>query len=58
MKYCQKLKDEGVVIFMPPRDGRMAFIRSPDNISIELLQEGNALEPQEPWKTMPDKGEW
>ena len=55
---CQKLQDNGVIILMPPRDGRMAFIRSPDKISIELLQEGEPLEPQEPWKSMPDKGEW
>jgi len=55
---CQKLQGQGVTILMPPRDGRMAFIRSPDNISIELLQEGNALEPQEPWKSMADQAEW
>jgi len=55
---CQKLQDNGVKILMPPRDGRMAFIRSPDNISIELLQNGDALKPKEPWKSMPDQGEW
>lgn len=55
---CQKLQENGVKILVPPRDGRMAFIRSPDNISIELLQEGDALELQEPWKSMPDQGEW
>jgi len=57
-EFCQKLQDQGITILMPPRDGRMAFIRSPDNISIELLQEGDSLEPQEPWKSMPDQGEW
>lgn len=55
---CQTLQDQGVKILMPPRDGRMAFIRSPDNISIELLQDGDALKPQEPWKSMMDQGEW
>lgn len=55
---CRELQDQGVKILMPPRDGSMAFIRSPDNISIELLQEGNALEPKDPWKSMPDQGEW
>ena len=55
---CQKLKDEGVVINRPPRDGRMAFVRSPDNISIELLQKGDALPTQEPWASMPNTGEW
>ncbi len=55
---CKKLKDEGVVINRPPRDGRMAFVRSPDNISIELLQKGDALAPQEPWVSMPNTGEW
>ena len=55
---CQKLMDEGVTINRPPRDGRMAFIRSPDNISIELLQDGEALPPQEPWASMPNTGEW
>jgi lactoylglutathione lyase len=55
---CQSLMDKGVTINRPPRDGRMAFIRSPDNISIELLQEGDALPPQEPWKSMPNTGVW
>lgn len=55
---CQSLMDQGVTINRPPRDGHMAFIRSPDNISIELLQEGQALEPQEPWASMPNTGEW
>lgn len=56
--FCQGLKDKGVVINRPPRDGRMAFIRSPDNISIELLQKGAALPPQEPWASMPNTGVW
>ena len=55
---CQRLMDEGVTIHRPPRDGRMAFIRSPDRISIELLQRGDALPPAEPWKSMPNVGEW
>ena len=55
---CQKLMDAGVSILRPPRDGHMAFVRSPDQISIELLQEGNALDPQEPWLSMPNQGEW
>lgn len=55
---CRRLEDAGVTINRPPRDGRMAFIRSPDNISIELLQKGGALEPQEPWKSMPNTGTW
>jgi len=55
---CQGLLDKGVVINRPPRDGRMAFIRSPDNISIELLQKGAALPPQEPWASMPNTGVW
>lgn len=55
---CQRLMDKGVVINRPPRDGRMAFIRSPDNISIELLQKGAALAPQEPWTSMPNTGVW
>jgi lactoylglutathione lyase len=55
---CQRLKDAGVVINRPPRDGRMAFVRSPDNISIELLQKGAALAPQEPWASMPNIGAW
>ena len=55
---CQRLKDKGVVINRPPRDGRMAFVRSPDNISIELLQAGPALAPAEPWSSMPNVGVW
>jgi lactoylglutathione lyase len=55
---CQKLMDQGVVINRPPRDGHMAFIRSPDNISIELLQAGPALPPQEPWLSMKNVGVW
>lgn len=55
---CQRLMDKGVVINRPPRDGRMAFVRSPDNISIELLQAGEALPPQEPWASMPNTGVW
>lgn len=55
---CQQLMDAGVTINRPPRDGRMAFIRSPDNISIELLQSGEALEPMEPWESMPNTGKW
>jgi lactoylglutathione lyase len=55
---CQRLADGGVVINRPPRDGRMAFVRSPDGISIELLQKGEALEPREPWASMPNSGEW
>ncbi|MBX2804854.1 MAG: VOC family protein [Hyphomicrobiales bacterium] len=55
---CQKLMDAGVTINRPPRDGYMAFIRSPDRISIELLQEGDRLPPQEPWSSMPNTGEW
>ncbi len=55
---CQRLMDGGVTINRPPRDGRMAFVRSPDNISIELLQKGEALPPQEPWASMPNSGAW
>ena len=55
---CAKLQAEGVVINRPPRDGRMAFIRTPDNISIELLQKGAALAPAEPWKSAPNIGAW
>ncbi len=55
---CEKLMDAGVVINRPPRDGRMAFVRSPDNISIELLQKGDALPAREPWASMPNTGEW
>ena len=55
---CQQLMDAGIVINRPPRDGRMAFIKSPDNISIELLQEGDALPPTEPWLSMKNTGRW
>jgi lactoylglutathione lyase len=55
---CQKLKDNGVAILRPPRDGRMAFVRSPDQISIELLQKGAAKAAEEPWASMPNQGEW
>jgi len=55
---CQKLLDGGVTINRPPRDGYMAFIRSPDNISLELLQKGHALPPQEPWASMQNTGVW
>ena len=55
---CQKLMEAGVTINRPPRDGYMAFIRSPDNISIELLQEGDRLPPQEPWASMENTGKW
>jgi lactoylglutathione lyase len=57
-KLCQRLLDQGVAILRPPRDGRMAFIRSPDQISIELLQKGAALPPKEPWISMQNQGEW
>lgn len=57
-KTCEDLMEKGVIINRPPRDGRMAFIRSPDNISIELLQKDEALEPIEPWKSMGNTGEW
>jgi lactoylglutathione lyase len=56
--FCQKLMDAGVTINRPPRDGNMAFIRSPDNISIEILQKGGAKPPAEPWKSMPNTGVW
>ncbi len=55
---CQRLMDGGVTINRPPRDGRMAFVRSPDRISIELLQKGAALPAREPWASMPNTGEW
>jgi lactoylglutathione lyase len=55
---CQRLADQGVTINRPPRDGRMAFVRSPDNISIELLQKGEAKPPREPWASMPNTGHW
>ena len=57
-KLCDHLMRSGVIISRPPRDGRMAFVRSPDNISIEILQEGDALPPQEPWQSMQSIGEW
>jgi lactoylglutathione lyase len=56
--FCKKLMDAGVTINRPPRDGRMAFVRSPDNISIEILQKGGALPPAEPWASMPNTGKW
>jgi lactoylglutathione lyase len=55
---CRRLMDHGVAINRPPRDGRMAFVRSPDDISIELLQQGEALKPAEPWIDMPNIGHW
>ena len=55
---CQSLMDNGVTINRPPRDGHMAFVRSPDNISVELLQRGDALPPQEPWASMENTGHW
>jgi lactoylglutathione lyase len=55
---CQRLMDAGTTINRPPRDGHMAFVRSPDNISIELLQEGDPLPAKEPWASMPNVGEW
>jgi lactoylglutathione lyase len=55
---CQKLMDAGVTINRPPRDGRMAFVRSPDNVSIELLQRGDVLPAAEPWASMPSTGHW
>jgi len=55
---CRRLAEHGVTINRPPRDGRMAFVRSPDNISVELLQKGGALAPAEPWKSMPNTGQW
>ena len=55
---CQRLMDAGVTINRPPRDGHMAFVRSPDLISIELLQKGGSLEPREPWASMPNTGVW
>ena len=55
---CQRLKEKGVEINRPPRDGRMAFVKSPDNISIEILQKGDALEPAEPWLSMENIGTW
>lgn len=55
---CRRLMETGVTINRPPRDGRMAFVRSPDNISVELLQQGEALAPAEPWASMPNVGNW
>jgi lactoylglutathione lyase len=55
---CQRLMDAGVTINRPPRDGRMAFVRSPDNVSIELLQRGAPLPAKQPWKDMPNSGQW
>ncbi len=55
---CQQLLDGGVTINRPPRDGRMAFVRSPDSVSIELLQAGESLDPAEPWLSMPNSGHW
>ena len=55
---CQRLAEAGVTINRPPRDGRMAFVRTPDHISIELLQKGGSLPPAEPWASMPNTGEW
>ncbi|MDP6945653.1 MAG: VOC family protein [Myxococcota bacterium] len=55
---CERLQAGGVTILRPPRDGRMAFVRSPDQISVELLQTGDALPPKEPWASMPSTGEW
>jgi len=56
--YCEKLEKKGVTILRPPRDGKMAFIRSPDQISIELLQQGDALPIKEPWSSMKNRGKW
>ena len=55
---CQRLQDGGVTILRPPRDGRMAFVKSPDGVSVELLQAGEPLPPQEPWASMPSTGSW
>lgn len=55
---CQKLAENGIVINRPPRDGHMAFVRSPDNISVELLQKGESLAPAEPWASMQNSGNW
>jgi len=55
---CERLQAAGVTINRPPRDGRMAFVRTPDNVSVELLQKGQALAPAEPWSSMPNSGEW
>ena len=55
---CRRLQEYGVTILRPPRDGHMAFVRSPDNVSVELLQKGGSLAPAEPWKSMPNTGSW
>jgi len=55
---CERLQNHGVAILRPPRDGYMAFVKSPDNVSIELLQDGQALPPIEPWASMPNTGQW
>ena len=55
---CARLQDQGVTINRPPRDGYMAFVRSPDGVSVELLQSGNPLEPEEPWSSMENTGQW
>lgn len=55
---CERLQKQGVAILRPPRDGRMAFVRSPDQISVELLQKGPSLDKSEPWASMPNQGEW
>ena len=57
-EFCEKVKSEGIIINRPPKDGRMAFIKSPDNISIEILQEGESLEIKEPWASMSNTGSW
>ncbi|NDK09391.1 lactoylglutathione lyase [Candidatus Gracilibacteria bacterium] len=57
-EYCEMLQNKGVTILRPPRDGFMAFIKSPDDVSIEILQKGNALEPQSPWNEMENVGSW
>jgi len=55
---CQRLMDAGITLNRPPRDGHMAFFKSPDNVSVELIQEGDDLEPREPWLSMPNEGSW
>jgi lactoylglutathione lyase len=57
-KLCADLQEKGIVILRPPRDGRMAFVKSPDGISVELLQKGEALAPEEPWASMQNTGSW
>jgi lactoylglutathione lyase len=56
--FCEKMQQMGITVNRPPRDGRMAFVRSPDSISVEILQKGEALPPQEPWLSMPNTGSW